>query len=454
MYITNFVYVHTNDDENNIILNSLTGAIDIVTSKVAKILKDKDNKLLDEIDPKVLQKLFSRGYIYKDQTEEDRKRMVVYQNYLDRSSNMGYTFAFYPTYGSNFDCVYSFGGDLLKKNQLLREEILLSSFTYIKSVLDKYPDQDHKIDLYSGEPLSPEHQKNIEKILDFAQREQLSVDIITIGSNVSYLMPILTKYKIIESIQISINRPKEKYDQFCRTNSGEDTYDLIFQKVKEILENDINVNVRINIDKNNINHLEELIEYFEWEGLVLYNNFSVYFIPAHSMHGENEYNISEADIVEKLAKTLSGDNSTKGLYTLAGIKVLAHATSILEDDLTVTPPPLFHYCNAAQGKYISFGSDGKCYPCAHVIGNEKLALGSFHPEINMEEEKTKLPKKSNIFGLEKCVNCAIGLFCGGGCPFDISSNSGSLIQSNVCENSYNDLKNYLDNYKKRRGLLC
>lgn len=452
MYITNFAYIHTCDKESNIVLNGITGAVDIVDSGVAEMLKYKKTERIEELDQIVLETLISRGYIFENEEDEGVKRKEVYKNYIEKTHSLGYTFAYCPTYGCNLGCVYCFEGDLTTKHEVMTKEMLMSSFLFIRSIMAKHPEQGHVINLYGGEPLLPGNEEIVAEILGFADHEEIPVDIITNGTSVSSYLPILTKSSMLKSIQISLDGPKEIHDQRRVTKLGEGTFDMILENIKIILSHDFQVSVRVNVDGQNLNYIKSLVEFFDDEGLLSHTKFSIYFTPVYSVTDIYDVKVSEADIVEEVANIFTKDKSNYGLFTLMGFKTLAHVCSILEDELTVKVPPFFHFCDAGRGKYISFGPDGQCYPCAHAIGVPELSVGSFYPEVDLKEDKIEEWEKLSIFTREKCPDCTIGLFCGGGCPYHAWSETGDLNKSIVCANSWRALESYLDYYRKRSSL--
>lgn len=454
MYISKFVYVHTENEKNNIILNGLTGAIDIVTSEIATILKNKNIQQLKKMDPVIFDNLYQRGYIYNNSAEEQKKIDEVYSIYVNNAKECdGYVFAICPTYECNLKCSYCFEDQLTSCKETMSFDMLTKAFNYIKEINKKSRYKNNRINLYGGEPLLLKNKDIVEKIFQFSISEKIDTIIITNGVDINYYIDLLMQYKdCIKEIQITVDGPKEIHDKRRMKKSGEGSFDIISNNVKLLLDKGFFVNVRVNIDQKNLGHIKNLIHFFEEEELVFYSNFASYFNPVYSRHDILEYQVTEDKIVESLLPIFNQDNNISNIYTLLGIKILGHVSSILEKNFTFTVSPMFDYCEAARGEYISFGPDGKCYPCGQAIGVEELCIATFYPDLKINHTQMNNWKNRNVLYLDKCSNCDLSLFCGGGCPYLSWKKTGNLNSPIDCQKNRRVLSNYLTNYKKRNRL--
>lgn len=58
------------------------------------------------------------------------------------------------------------------------------------------------------------------------------------------------------------------------------------------------------------------------------------------------------------------------------------------------------------------------YPSGQSLGVTEMAVGRYRPNLVVDETKTRLWKKRNVFEMTQCQECSYALICGGGCAFD------------------------------------
>lgn len=74
---------------------------------------------------------------------------------------------------------------------------------------------------------------------------------------------------------------------------------------------------------------------------------------------------------------------------------------------------------------------GSIYSCTATVGKPGEKLGTFYPEISLDEEKVKIWQQRDVQHIEECRHCNKQLICGGGCG-SIASNTGKNILSPDC----------------------
>ena len=110
MKLTKYMKEFEIDKEKSIIMNSLTGAIDVISKNLlAEIMQGK----IEESNEAVVDNLKKRGYLVKDDAE-DVQRLNKLVRTLDKME-LG-TFILCVTYKCNLNCTYCFE-DKEVKNQ-------------------------------------------------------------------------------------------------------------------------------------------------------------------------------------------------------------------------------------------------------------------------------------------------------------------------------------------------
>ncbi|WP_425447381.1 radical SAM protein [Dethiothermospora halolimnae] len=454
MIITDKIYFHSINKENNIVINSITGAIDILNKEVANILKNKNDNMLKNLDSKIIENLHKRGYIFKNRLEEEERINAVYNIYMEDVKKHDNIFCICPTFNCNLACTYCFEGDITSNKSIMSEEKLKSVFNFIENEINNNDNKNNVLQLFGGEPLLKQNFKIVKKVLEFSLKPQISgVDIITNGVELIDYKDLLNEYKdSVRSIQVTIDGPPNVHDDRRMKKSGEGTFSTILSNIKLMLSLGFNVVVRTNVDSKNIDSLVELTEILENE-LILYDNFDYYFSPVMSRHGACDSTMSEDQLIKKLNSNFTNKSLGAKKYPLDGIKILAHVSNVLEGNSSFSIAPLFHYCEAAKGEYVAFGPDGKCYPCGQAVGVKELSIGSYFPKIELNKEILNSWKHLGVMDKPKCSKCSISLLCGGGCPFLSWNKTKNLKESVECEKHYKTLSNYLTNYKIEKGLV-
>lgn len=450
MVFSKNIYVHTFNDINNIVINTLTGAIDIVNKEIATLLNERDVKRIRLLDNNVIDCLKKRGYIFDSNEELNETIKKSYEKYKKYSKYNIYSIL--PTYNCNLACSYCFEGSLTKNNISLTSQMVDSIFEYIKKD-EKRLNNKNIIQLFGGEPLLKSNFNIVEQVLSYASHIDIDgVDIITNGTQLDYFLDLLLKNKkIIRTIQVTIDGPSNVHDKRRIRKDGSGTFDQISKNIKKALKLGFSIVARTNLDITNIDYLESLVEYYE-NNFKMYKNFSYYFAPVRGNCAKCSKNIlSEEQIIEKLQ--ILRENSNLDKYPLEGVKVLAHVKNILENKVvTKKVMPAFYNCEAVSGKQVLFAPSGKLYTCGQAVGRDELAVGEFYPNINIDEVKMKKWENLGVFNKRKCSICPINLICGGGCAYYSWENSSTLDEPTECDERFKSLSVYLSKYKEKNNL--
>jgi uncharacterized protein len=140
-----------------------------------------------------------------------------------------------------------------------RTNCLRHFFTYINQ---RFAGRKKYITVFGGEPLlnSPEHKKYIETLLLKANANELDVAIVTNGYHLKEYIPILKKGRIRE-VQVTLDGTARVHNSRRMLRGGKSTFEQIVEGIDETLANNIAVNLRMVIDKENIDELPKLANF-------------------------------------------------------------------------------------------------------------------------------------------------------------------------------------------------
>jgi uncharacterized protein len=89
------------------------------------------------------------------------------------------------------------------------------------------------------------------------------------------------------------------------------------------------------------------------------------------------------------------------------------------------PSPLFDSCSGTKTEW-AFDYTGRIYSCTATVGSVGDELGTFYPEVHLNQKLIETWEDRDVLSIEKCKTCNMQLACGGGCAAIAKFNTGSL----------------------------
>lgn len=428
--------------------NFLTGALDIINNNILdKLLGDKLD-LNENSNEYPLSSLIERGYYYREPDTENKLFKELFENYKIKLKNRPIKFVFCPTFICNLKCSYCFEKDLAKKSDKFMSAEL---FDYALNTIKELPKNNGRnissIELFGGEPLLKKTKQMVSKILEFGNKQNIKISIITNGVMAKEFIDILKPVKSnIEMLQITLDGPDFIHDKRRKFYSGKGSFKSITESINSLVVNGINTNVRINIDMENIEYLPHLYEYVYKMKWFEYPNFKIQpsKVTDHSSLDCNHPIVPDYMLLEKLIEIYNNYPHLEDIFRFYMFKPLRHILDILNGAENVSPR--YFNCESNLIELYILCPDGYIYTCPESIGITNNAIGKFYPNLIFFEDQIKMWKERNITNLKECRECKFSPICGGGCPY-----SSILIYKDnlhpVCEN----FQEVLDTFFKYRG---
>ncbi len=292
-------------------------------------------------------------------------------------------------------------------------ELIITNFLkrHIKSV---------EITWFGGEPLLEkkrilEFHRKLEKFID---KKRINVGIITNGILLSrdFLFQI-SKYALLTHIQITIDGKKNIHNRKRKFKDGDGTYDLIINKVNEIKKL-TPLNLRINVDKQSIEGINELFEDFIKNEFHKEKNIYVNFghlrkftdhviEDSHNFFTFNEYTRNQIELTKKL-------------------KYYGFKTNLY--------PSLFSTCMFAQVNSFVIDPKGDLYKCWDMPGVKKYTIGNIETFSTLKYKPFYYSAMSyNPIDFVDCKKCKHLPTCLGGCPAIRMGFSAIDPKDNLCD---------------------
>lgn len=397
MRLSRYVLKIELDDNKEALFNTLYGTLIVVPKGMYDFLKkENDEEVVNELCGEGF-KMISKNFCCRNVEDKEYLQQKLLDN---KHSKKRLTITIMTTLACNLSCVYCYQQGLVDRSlhMSVTTAVKIKDWT-IKKIIENRP-REVIFHFYGGEPL-----------INLDVLEKIMPEIICAakdnGANfTSYVTTngtLLNKKNILrlkkwnlDNAQISIDGPQVIHDERRPYINGNGTHDIILKNIEVALKEDIHVVVRINVDKQNLNHIEELFREMKQKGLDSYNGLQVNIeivspIMNPSSHC-NKYTFTDEDEM----KTLAGLWKMQVEYGFP-IKSAMPIDSACE--------------NQVENSY-TFSSNGDMYMCPGFIGIDDFVVGNVL-DLGLDENKYYKLIDSNIW--KECLECEYAPVCQGGC---------------------------------------
>ncbi|MBE0447229.1 MAG: 4Fe-4S cluster-binding domain-containing protein [Actinobacteria bacterium] len=442
MEVSKRILFYRISDDSILMINTLTGAMDIITSQIYHSLLEYNPSGYIQIDEVTLNRLKKRGYLI-DKASEVKLLQTIDAMYAKAEKRL--SFVICPTYSCNLRCTYCFEGGLTHDNRLYMDsKDVVRVFAAIDKLRQVYNKRKSSVDLFGGEPMLPRNKGFVSELLREARGRSLPVSIVTNGIHIEQFTGLLSAYKDqIKLVQITLDGPKDVHDKRRKFANNKGTFGKVCSSISTLLELQIKVVVRVNVDLQNVDSIDQLFNHMVTSGWVGNPYFTCDLSPVqdHALKGTYKFILPEDMLIERIFESLKRIPDSSNVLQLNMFRTLRHIKSVLSNSRSVQP--LLYYCEANNLENMVFGPDGYIYACTECMGNEELAIGKFRPRLKMHDEAVKMWDGRSILTVNKCRECDIALLCGGGCAYSALTVNGDINEP-VCNRTRETIFAYLD----------
>lgn len=406
------------DSDNYFIVNQLTGSADILSPVDAeKLTAIRDNGVVDDLE--FVTELQEKGYL-AEEAQEGKLFRKKYFDHLDTRDEDEIQLFFVPNYSCNFACFYCYQDEYAPSRGQLTTEIIDAFFEYIQR---EFAGRRKYITVFGGEPLLPSpHQKEIiHYLVHMAYESRLEVCFVTNGYTLVEYIDIL-KQGLIREIQITMDGTGAVHNARRFLKGGVETFDKIVEGIDACIANNLTVNLRMVIDRENIENLSDLAQFAIDKGWTKTPFFKTQIGRNYELH---HCQSSE----DKLFTRISLYEKLYGLtkihpHILEFYKPAYSISKFLSENGTM-PDPLFDSCPACKTEW-AFDCTGKIYSCTATVGKSDESLGTFYPEVILIQDIIRQWESRDVTTIPECKSCPVQLACGGGCGSVAKNKNGSI----------------------------
>jgi uncharacterized protein len=409
-----------------IIFNTFSNSLVYIDDELMNVISnihELDLSRFDERSRIYIEKLKKMGFLRE--YDADELKVVAYRFNKLKFSGRSAGFTILTTYDCNFACVYCYQGKM-KENAYMTNEIVTLTLKFMKDIVSKNNVNNVDLTFYGGEPLL-----NLRAIRDISEDLEHYCKVNGISPNFSiitngYLMTKSVTKELLKypftSVQVTLDGLREVHDRRRPLKSGGGTFDKIVENLVNYID-EVNTNVRVNIDKDNIDEVPEFLAFLIDSGLA--NKISLSFsrtTPGMRCKDRAARFFDELSFAEKYLKLVNeADN--------LGLNVVDENLSSLT-------------CGLYFGESYVIDPYGKLFKCWDFVGLDELSVGSIQEGFNKNfyDWMERDPLKFN-----KCAVCVYLPNCYGGCAAKAYYLKGT-IHSDHCEYRYYIFQDLLKRY--------
>lgn len=399
------------DSEEYFIVNALYGNADIIDAISYRNL----------MEGRITGGEFAeRGYLVDPESEKKRFR-EAYLQFLDERETDELQLFFIPGYSCNLNCSYCYQADYTATGSSAGHDVAEAFFSYID---DFFAGRSKYITLFGGEPLMPGKSRKsfISRFLAGAASRGIAVSIVTNGYHVCDYIDIL-KGSNLREVQVTLDGTSDVHNSRRPHKSGKASFDRIVKGIDLLLENEIPVNLRVVIDRENIGNLPGLAEFAIKRGWTRSGAFTTQLGRNYELHGcqaDRKRLYSRIEMYAALYKMIREFPVIKEFHR-PSFSVSRHLYETGE-----LPAPLFDSCPGTKTEW-AFDFTGAIYACTATAGKTGEELGRFFPERAMFEETAEEWSERDILSIKECRECNLSLLCGGGCAAVAKNRNGRVL---------------------------
>ncbi len=409
------IIVPVADSDAFFIVNPLHKSGDLISAGELELLQQ-------EADPDG--EFAARGYLIAPEKEKKAFKYAYFDFQEERDQDEVQLF-FVPNYSCNFACSYCYQEGYEPVRQPLSEEVTDAFFNYIAV---HFAGRKKYITVFGGEPLLPgdKQRQLIAYLLQRSVEAELDIAFVTNGYTLTDYIDLL-KTASIREIQVTLDGTQEIHDQRRYMHGKLPTFRRIVEGIDACLAAGLQINLRMVVDKDNIDNLADLSRFAIEKGWTKSPLFKTQIGRNYELHVCNsspDRLFDRATLYAHLYKLLQAHPYIAEFYKPA----FSIAKFIAENGSL--PAPLFDSCPACKTEW-AFDYTGTIYSCTATVGKKGEELGTFYPKVSLKNEVVEEWQNRDITTIEQCKSCDVSLACGGGCA-SVAKNKNGHVNTPDC----------------------
>jgi uncharacterized protein len=460
-----------NRPDEMLLVHGYTGAQDHVQRPVAEFLRHRESgrvpkplygawgaadaepaadAVVETPAEETLETLRRRGYLTTLDPEQEEALFVRTADALHRRGRQtAPSYLFIPSYDCNLRCGYCFQ-DAMRTDCSLKHLLGTMQPAMVDRIFAAIPAFEAKMGvptppvrsfgLFGGEPLLARHRPIVERILERA-REMAAAEggraelwAVTNGTELPAYADLLGP-DAIASVQITLDGPPEIHDTRRIYADGSGSFAATAAGIDCALAAGCAVQLRINLDRTNLEQLPRLAAELIARGWTAHEGFTAYAAPVRPAGPDSKEQRPKMFTTWHLDRALTALRESHPETAVIGRPdegIRSRARQVFRGE-GMTPRLRPAFCGA-HDRMVLFDAFGDMYACWERTGDRKLRVGHVTPEAGielnaMEHERWR---GRTVTSNPVCRKCRYALSCGGGCAILALEQRGTF-EANYCD---------------------
>lgn len=437
------------------LLNAFSGAVDIVSDDVVdRVARGRRLPLEPTVSDDAA--LLDRGYYVQSHAHEDAAARLVARHAKRAalaSPDIKYMFAL--TLRCNLACDYCWQVIEQRverqKTGLMSEEIVDAAFAFIDRDMAQRGKTNAFISLFGGEPLidTPAMHALVRAIGDRAAARGQHLHFTTNGRQLGAYREEIRRYR--PSMQITVDGiAHDAAGTLILTRAGQPLtglWPLLAELAREGAASGIFL--RFLVAPDTVDQFVSLADAVFADEAVA-SGISLGCAPLQNKAARIDPAIPEKfQILDQLARALE-DRAYSPRIAYIDWRSLNLFNDLRAGDDTL-PTPVFFHCEA-NVDLTCFDQDGRLYACYEAIGDAKLSVGRFWPEVAIDRDHLAEYRDRSAFAIPQCSQCALSPICGGGCEVRGQKRNGAYALP-YCDDLHAETALVMRNWERMTKLL-
>ncbi len=378
---------------NTFIYNTRSGSVLKLDEKYGELFQDYlNNQRLG--DQQLIANLKKGGMLVED--DFDEISYILGGSNIKRFSGNVINYTIAPTMKCNFRCPYCYEKDI-NYSSMNRDVVDRMKLMFEQSIVNyKYM----SIAWYGGEPLLAFDviEDLSQKAIELYGKNNYQASIVTNGYLLTEEKAHALKRLRIKDMQITIDGPPDIHNQRRKLPSLQDTFFTILDNIKNtlIIYPELQVTIRVNVDKENVGRIDEIISYLNDYNIC--NKVSLYLAPVDNVNNTCDASLclDNIEFAEEQIKFIER-NIEKG-YNFAYL-----------------PGKNLYICGAVSNSSYVIDALGDIYKCWDQVGRVEFKAGNILDDKPLNNYNYTKWISYSVSDSE-CLDCKYLPICMGGCP--------------------------------------
>lgn len=426
MHFTKYAILDRSSDNRWLLLNTLTGdhlkLNEAECKEISSLMKGEKREIESDLEKNLKEKNFLLTSVKKElELISHFKR-----DFFLMKENKPVVFGICLTYDCNAKCIYCYENGVKRKKDKMSVSDIHKIFSAMEYFTAYNLGTNIRIFLEGGEPFLPENEKILKKafyqISQYKKKYPLTeIYIFTNGINTLQYLDLLKEYKyIISDLLITLIGNEELHNAYRPTLDGSNGYVAVINTINTLLANRIGVRIVLNINKQNIFGIKDLLRIKnenQWEYSDMFHGFYPSRIKYLTCYNNNE--INEAEAINLYQAILQDDPSNIEKLDFGDFRTLKNVQKFVK---AITDNKIrfqqFESCSGSSLRQFLFDPHGEIYTCTKVTGRAKYSIGKFKPYLNLNPDMIRWWKDRTCENIKKCQACNLAYICGGNCAYE------------------------------------